>query len=91
MIAQALNKLGATYSIHVIPSGAIIVPGINLLSYLIYYLDSKINEVGEDLFFHDYEKYGYSEEDFDDNVVADAEWEEIVEPKELPVLEMEEE
>jgi len=48
---------------------------------------SKENEqmmVGRDLFFHDYERYGYSEEDFDDNVVADAEWEEVVEPKELP-------
>ena len=45
--------------------------------------------VGRDLFFHDYKKYGYSEEDFEDNVVADAEWEEIVEPKELPVLETE--
>lgn len=46
--------------------------------------------VGRDLFFHDYERYGYSEEDFEDNVVADAEWEEVVEPKELPVLEKEE-
>lgn len=47
--------------------------------------------VGTDLFFHDYERYGYTEEDFEDNVVADAEWEEVVEPKELPALEKEEE
>ncbi len=45
---------------------------------------------GKDLFWYDYEKYGYSEEDFEDNVVADVEWEEVIEPKELPVLEKEE-
>lgn len=39
---------------------------------------------GRDIFWHDYKRYGYSEEDFEDNVVADAEWEEVIEPMELP-------
>ena len=39
---------------------------------------------GKDLWWYDYYIYGYTEEDFEDNVVADVEWEEVVEPKVLP-------
>lgn len=39
---------------------------------------------GRDMFWSNYEKYGYTESDFEDesDVVAEAEWEEVKEQKE---------
>lgn len=32
-----------------------------------------------DVFWFDYEKYGYTDDDFQDNVVADVEYKEVIE------------
>ncbi|WP_342759500.1 hypothetical protein [Kineothrix sedimenti] len=38
-------------------------------------------------FWYDYEKYGYTDDDFQDNVVADVTYEEVVESKRLTKVE----